>query len=162
GEGRLLVGIGDGALYLTGNGLAGRLLTLRAQDPEVLAGKVLRIDPVTGHGVPDNPLYVGDGSSNASRVLALGLRNPFRFTVHGDQLVIGDVGEMTWEEVNVLDVEESAGVANFGWPCREGDGATDLGDVADPESPWAACGAVRGEGGSRLPSYSYQHHGNGG
>lgn len=161
-EGRLLVGIGDGALYLTGNGLAGRLLTLRAQDPEVLAGKVLRIDPVTGHGVPDNPLYVGDGSSNASRVLALGLRNPFRFTVHGDQLVIGDVGEMTWEEVNVLDVEESAEVANFGWPCREGEGATDLGDVSALDSPWSSCGAVRGEGGSRLPSYSYQHHGNGG
>lgn len=164
GEGRLLVGIGDGSLYLTPNGLAGRLRTLRAQDPEVLAGKVLRIDPVTGHGVPDNPLYVGDGSSNASRVLALGLRNPFRFTVHDDQLVIGDVGEMTWEEINVLDLDspEPAAVANFGWPCREGDEATALGDVSAPESPWSTCADVRVEGGSRLPSYSYQHHGNGG
>ncbi|MCX6401228.1 MAG: PQQ-dependent sugar dehydrogenase [Propionibacteriales bacterium] len=161
-DGRLLVGIGDGSLYLTGNGLAGRLLTLRAQDPEVLAGKVLRIDPVTGHGVPDNPLYVGDGTSNASRVLALGLRNPFRFTVRGDQVVIGDVGEMSWEEVDVLDVAESAEVTNFGWPCIEGDEATDLGDVADPGSAWHACAAVRAEGGANGPSYSYAHHGSGG
>ncbi|KRA37290.1 MULTISPECIES: PQQ-dependent sugar dehydrogenase [unclassified Nocardioides] len=161
-QGRLLAGIGDGSLYLTADGLAGRLRTLRAQDPEVLAGKVLRIDPATGRGVPDNPLYVGDGSSNASRVVALGLRNPFRFTVHGDQLVIGDVGEMTWEELDVLELDPSQEVANFGWPCLEGDEATALGDVSALDSPWSACGAVRAEGGASAPSYSYPHHGNGG
>ncbi|WP_182376017.1 PQQ-dependent sugar dehydrogenase [Nocardioides sp. WS12] len=164
-DGRLLVGIGDGALYLAEGGLQGRLETWRAQDPDVLAGKVLRIDPVTGRGVPDNPLYDGDGSSNASRVLALGLRNPFRFTMHGDQLVIGDVGEGDWEEINVRHLDESDAPdepANFGWPCLEGENDTDLGDVTDPDSPWVACGAVRGEDGASAPSYSYPHNGNGG
>lgn len=161
-EGRLLVGIGDGALYLTGNGLAGRFETLRAQDPEVLAGKVLRLDPQTGRGVPDNPLYTGDGSSNASRVLALGLRNPFRFAVRGDQMVIGDVGEGDWEEINVAHLDGSDEVANFGWPCREGDGPTGVGDVTDPASPWHACAAVRADDGSQGPAYSYPHQGNGG
>lgn len=161
-DGRLLVGIGDGALYLTGNGLAGRLETLRTQDPEVLAGKVLRIDPQTGRGVPDNPLYTGDGSSNASRVVALGLRNPFRFAVRGDQLVIGDVGEGDVEEVDAADLGEPGEVPNFGWPCLEGDEETNLGDVTDPESPWHSCAAVRGDGGSRAPAYSYPHLDNGG
>lgn len=155
-DGHLLVGVGDGALYLTGNGLAGRLETLRAQDPEVLAGKILRIDPDTGRGVPDNPSYVGDGTSNASRVLALGLRNPFRFGVHGDLVVIGDVGEGSVEEIDVLEPADGPGeVPNFGWPCREGDADTALGDVGDPDSPWHACLAVREA--ARGPAYSYPH-----
>lgn len=162
-DGNLLVGIGDGALYATDDGLADRHETLRAQDPEVLSGKVLRIDPGTGHGVPGNPLYAGDGSSNASRVLALGLRNPFRFAVREDQLVIGDVGEGSWEEVDVVDLPDGSGsVANFGWPCREGDGDTSLGPVASADSPWHACAAVRAPGGSIAPAYSYPHRGNGG
>ncbi|WGX99850.1 PQQ-dependent sugar dehydrogenase [Nocardioides sp. QY071] len=161
--GRLLVGIGDGSLYLTSNGVRGRLETLRAQDPQVLAGKVLRIDPATGRGVPSNPAYTGDGSDNASRVLALGLRNPFRFGLQGDLLVIGEVGEGSAEEVDVVDLAASAAApANFGWPCREGAAATDLGDVDDPESPWHACAAVRADGGARAPSYSYPHATGGG
>ena len=162
-EGNLLVGIGDGSLYATENGLPDRHETLRAQDPEVLSGKVLRIDPATGHGVPGNPLYAGDGSSNSSRVLALGLRNPFRFTVREHQLVIGDVGEGSWEEVDVVDLTDlPAQAPNFGWPCREGDEDTALGSVTAADSPWHACAAVRAPGGSLAPSYSYPHRGNGG
>lgn len=160
-EGRLLVGVGDGALYLTGNGLAGRLETLRAQDLEVLAGKVLRIDPDSGRGVPDNPSYDGDGTSNASRVLASGLRNPFRFAVHDGLLVIGDVGEGSVEEIDLLEAAEGPReVPNFGWPCREGDADTALGDVGAPDSPWHACVGVREE--ARGPAYSYPHGAGGG
>lgn len=164
-EGNLLVGIGDGSLYYTTDGLAGRPDTLRAQDPDVLAGKVLRIDPVTGEGVPGNPWYDGDGSTNASRVLALGLRNPFRFTVHDGHLVIGDVGEGTTEEVDVVELHDltpATGPANFGWPCREGDADTALGDAADEESPWHACAAIRAAATTRGPSYSYPHTSAGG
>lgn len=164
-DGHLLVGIGDGSLYYTGDGLAGRPETLRAQDPAVLAGKVLRVDPATGRGVPGNPLYDGDGTTNASRVLALGLRNPFRFTVHDGHLVIGDVGEGDVEEVDVVelhDLDPATGPANFGWPCREGDADTALGDVTDGESPWHACAAVRSDVATRGPSYSYPHTGAGG
>lgn len=162
-QGRLLVGIGDGSLHLTGNGLAGRLGTLRAQDPQVLAGKVLRIDPTSGRGVPGNPAYAGDGSDNASRVLALGFRNPFRFSVEGDLLVVGDVGEGDVEEIDAVDLAAPATApANFGWPCLEGEEATSLGDVDDPASAWHACAAVRAPGGSLAPGHAYPHATGGG
>lgn len=164
-DGNLLVGIGDGSLHHTANGLVGRPATLRAQDPDVLAGKVLRIDPATGEGVPGNPWYDGDGTTNASRVVALGLRNPFRLTVHDGHLVIGDVGEGTTEEVDVVELSDltgAAGPANFGWPCREGEADTALGDVTDTDSPWHACAAVRSAAATRGPSYSYPHTGAGG
>lgn len=159
-EGNLLVGIGDGSLYHTADGLAGRPETMRAQDPDVLAGKVLRVDPATGEGIPGNPLYDGDGTANASRVLALGLRNPFRFTVHDGHLVIGDVGEGATEEIDVVELHDlgpATGPANLGWPCREGEADTELGDVGDEESPWHACAAVRSDPATRGPSYSYPH-----
>ncbi|WP_167735976.1 PQQ-dependent sugar dehydrogenase [Nocardioides sp. 503] len=163
-EVRLLVGVGDGALYASPTGLSGRLETWRAQDPDVLAGKILRIDPTSGRGVPDNPLHTGDGSSNASRVLALGLRNPFRFVVRGDRLVVGDVGENAWEEIDLVPLGpgERGSAPNFGWPCREGDADTSLGDVSDPESPWRGCLAVRAPGGSRPPAHAYPHRSDGG
>ena len=46
---------------------------------------------------------------------SVGLRNPWRFSFMPDgQIVIADVGQNQYEEVNV-------GVAaNYGWPCREG------------------------------------------
>lgn len=163
-DGRLLVGVGDGALYATPDGLRSRIETMRAQDPEVLAGKILRIDPTSGRGVADNPLHAGDGSSNASRVLALGLRNPFRFTVRGDQLVLGDVGESAWEETNVVDLGDAGAeeVTNLGWPCREGDADTALGDVSDPDSAWHGCHGVRAPGGSAAPAHAYPHTRRGG
>jgi glucose/arabinose dehydrogenase len=97
----------------------------RSQDLRSLAGKILRIDPETGLGLPSNPFFDADPASNASRVWALGLRNPFRMSLRPVQgtgsggqpfeLYIGDVGDHHWEEINV-----SRGGENFGWPCVEG------------------------------------------
>jgi glucose/arabinose dehydrogenase len=141
-DGSLLVSIGDGAHYefmddggsdagLFGAGKTSPLEDIgafRSQDIGSLCGKVLRIDPATGHGYPSNPFWDGDPMSVRSRVWAYGLRNPFRFAVkpgtgdpdpaHGDPgtLYIGDVGWQTWEEVDVA----RTGGLNFGWPCREG------------------------------------------
>jgi hypothetical protein len=53
----------------------------RALEVTSMAGKVLRIDPETGLGLPDNPFFTGNPADAASRVWALGLRNPFRFTL---------------------------------------------------------------------------------
>ena len=51
---------------------------------------------------------------NNDAIYALGLRNPFRGGVTPDgQLLLGDVGQNTWEEINLV----SAG-ANFGWPTQ--------------------------------------------
>ena len=92
-------------------------------------GKLLRIDPNTGDGVPSNPYY--DPllpRAPKSRVWALGLRNPFRMTrrpgtgssnpadANPGAFYIGDVGWGTWED---LQVSTDPG-QNFGWPIFEG------------------------------------------
>ena len=63
-------------------------------------------------------------SSNASRIIGYGLRNPFRFTFRPgtSELWVGDVGWNTWEEVNRMTSPTPANPVNFGWPCYEGAG----------------------------------------
>ncbi|MDZ8183771.1 MAG: PA14 domain-containing protein [Nostoc sp. ChiSLP02] len=111
-DGSLFVGLGDGTSYNRADIRANRV-----QDLDNLSGKILRIDPITGQGLANNPFYNGDLNSNRSKVFNLGLRNPFRFTV--DQRTntpfIGDVGWYLWEEVNV-----GKPGANLGWPYYEG------------------------------------------
>src|SRR5207253_5436316 len=93
----------------------------RTDDPATLDGAVLRIDPATGAGVPGNPFY-SSSDANARRVVAYGLRNPFRITQRPgtDELWIGDVGWNTWEEINRVVAPASPAASNFGWPCYEG------------------------------------------
>ena len=110
-DGSLFVGNGDGANYMKVEPYAARAL-----DPDSLAGKIMRIDPLTGEGYADNPFYDGDPNSNRAKVYSLGLRNPFRFALQPEtgEPFIGDVGWTGWEEVN------TGRGANFGWPCYEG------------------------------------------
>ena len=108
----------DGALYVAnGDGINYGPGSLRAQEVNSLAGKILRINPSTGAGYASNPFFNGDPNSNASKVWNLGMRNPFRFALHPTtgQVWVGDVGNNTWEEIN----RGGAG-ANYGWPCFEG------------------------------------------
>lgn len=101
----------------------------RAQLVDSLSGKILRIDPSSGDGIPSNPFYdPARPRAPKSRVWALGLRNPYRMTVRPDTgshlpadadpglIVLGDVGWNTFEEVHVI---KSAG-QNCGWPLFEG------------------------------------------
>src|SRR3954453_10847607 len=54
---------------------------VRVQDLHNLSGKLLRIDPVTGQGAPDNPYFQpGDPNSNQSKVFYYGVRNAYRFS----------------------------------------------------------------------------------
>jgi glucose/arabinose dehydrogenase len=108
----------DGALYVsTGDATLQPEASVRALDIDSLAGKILRVNPITGNGYADNPFFDGDAGSNRSKVYALGLRNPFRFTFEpgSGRIVIGDVGGERWEEIN-----RGFPGANFGWPCFEG------------------------------------------
>ena len=76
---------------------------------------------------PDNP-FVGRAGA-APEIYSYGLRNPYRFAfdrANGD-LVLGDVGQGTQEEVDWTTLRGARG-ANFGWPCREG-------SVVGPEGP---------------------------
>lgn len=124
----------------------------RSQLVDCLNGKVLRIDPATGNGVPSNPFYDAASPRAArSRVWALGLRNPFRMTrqpgtgshdpADGNPgvLYIGDVG---WDAMEALKVVTGPG-QNFGWPLFEGlelsadrsPGVTYNMDVANLDAP---------------------------
>jgi glucose/arabinose dehydrogenase len=138
-----------------GGALRSQDLRTRPQtgDPVTLDGSVIRVDPATGAGRSGNPL-ASDADPNARRIIAHGLRNPFRFTMRPgtNELWIGDVGWGDWEEINVLPV---GGVQNFGWPCYEGNGRQAGYDGANLnicENLYAASGAVT------APYFTYHHN----
>jgi glucose/arabinose dehydrogenase/uncharacterized membrane protein YgcG len=89
-------------------------------DPTGLNGTVIRIDPATGKGWPGNPL-AGKTSENEKRIVALGFRNPFRFTLDPEtgEMYVANVGSSEFEELDRFD--PTAGLYNSGWPCYEGD-----------------------------------------
>jgi len=89
-------------------------------DPVGLSGSLIRVNPSTGAGAAGNPL-AGSSDLNARRILAYGMRNPFRFAFRPgtSEIWIGDAGWNDWEEINQID-NPTAAVLNFGWPCYEG------------------------------------------
>jgi len=146
-DGTLLASAGDGASYnTTDNGnlaetyyvqaLADGIIrtnenvgAFRSQMINSFNGKLLRINPTNGNGISSNPFYnSASPRSAASRVWALGFRNPFRFTVRpntgstnpatGDigEIYVGDVGWNKYEELNII----KAPASNCGWPVFEG------------------------------------------
>lgn len=116
----------DGKLYVgTGDGGSADDPERNAQDLSSLLGKILRIDPRATDGnaysIPkDNP-FAGDGGARGE-IYAYGLRNPWRFSFDRktDALSIGDVGQNSREEVDLVAAGEGSG-ANFGWSAYEGE-----------------------------------------
>jgi len=112
----------DDMLYFT---IGDNATSSNAQGLGNFFGKVLRIDPTDPDGPAPGPLTATIPADNPfvstpgalGEVYTRGLRNPFRasFAPDGD-LVIGDVGEGTIEEVNAGNL---AG-RNMGWPSCEG------------------------------------------
>lgn len=114
----LYIGVGDGG----SSGDADN----NAQNRASLLGKILRInprrddfpaDPNRDYAIPsDNPFRAPD----APEVWAYGLRNPFRnsFDPQTGNLYIGDVGEGSIEEINMIPANVPG--LNFGWPIMEG------------------------------------------
>jgi glucose/arabinose dehydrogenase/PKD repeat protein len=102
-----------------------------------LRGKILRVNR-DGTIPPDNP-FVGSGGTRPE-IWAWGLRNPFRmqFDAVTGNLILADVGEDTWEEID-------AGIAgaDYGWPCYEGN------------LPRVACSPA--PNGDVKPIYTYDH-----
>jgi len=116
--------VGTGNTSPDGRGGAMRSQSPRrpAGEPRLLSGAVLRLNPDTFEGAPDNPMYNSSKpSANESRILAYGMRNPFRFTERPGtgEIWVGDVGQSTWEEINRIPANP-AKAPNFGWPCLEG------------------------------------------
>lgn len=110
-DGFLYVAVGDGGYRGDPHG--------NGQNLGALRGKLLRLDVAGraegGYGVPrDNP-FVGKKGTRPE-IWAYGLRNPWRFSFdpHG-RIVTGDVGQDTWEEIDVVRAGD-----NLGWNLREG------------------------------------------
>jgi glucose/arabinose dehydrogenase len=117
-DGRLYVGMGDGG----SGGDPGN----RAQNLSVRLGKLLRLTP------------------RGWQIAAYGLRNPWRYSWDRltKTLVVADVGQNEWEEVDVL--PRGSGVVNLGWSVYEG-------RVKFKSE------ALRGSGKLVFPSYVYSH-----
>jgi glucose/arabinose dehydrogenase len=110
-DGQLYAGTGDGG---SGGDPSGNAQTTTPGQPSIMngvnhdyrLGKLLRVDRVNG------------GAS----VFAYGLRNPWRFSFDratGD-LIIGDVGQDRYEEVDFAPAPGDGAGANYGWNTYEG------------------------------------------
>jgi glucose/arabinose dehydrogenase len=122
-DGMLYIALGDGGGG--GDEGEGHAEGGNGQSLRTLFGKILRIDPRPDGDRPytipaDNPFADGGGRPE---IWSYGLRNPWRFSFDattGD-LWIGDVGQNTWEEIDVSPVGDGAGRSvNFGWNLFEG------------------------------------------
>lgn len=105
----------------------------RAQNPEELLGKLLRIDVSKASAdqpyaiPPDNPKW--EGNNARPEIWALGLRNPWRFSFDRatGELYTGDVGQNEIEEIDFQPA--NTGGMNYGWDLREGDQAYSGGEM---------------------------------
>ncbi|MFM9105815.1 MAG: PQQ-dependent sugar dehydrogenase [Chloroflexota bacterium] len=114
----------DGMLYVSVGDNARPSL---AQKRTTYFGKILRIT-TEGRPAAGNPYRVSKGAAACgmagrakkapcAEIFALGLRNPFQiaFAPGSSTFAINDVGQYTWEEVDL-----GRKGANYGWPQREG------------------------------------------
>ena len=155
--GTIAFGPQDGYLYIgLGDGGGGGDTNNNAQNPNLLIGKLLRIDIDTQSGstnytIPtDNPFT--DDPSTRDEIWATGLRNPFRFTMDPDSNTIwmGDVGQNAREEVNRASLNQAG--LNYGWRCYEGNapfntaGCPDESELTFPvfDYSWNGGGSVIG------------------
>ncbi len=116
----------DGMLYVaTGDGGSGGDPHHNGRRLDTLLAKILRID-VDGRPAGDAPYRIPDDNPFADVADAMpeiwltGLRNPWRirFDDENGDLWIGDVGQGSWEEIDVAPA--GTGGLDFGWNVMEG------------------------------------------
>jgi Glucose / Sorbosone dehydrogenase len=151
-DGYLYYASGDGGTFNNPDPLN------RAQDiTDQPMGKILRIDvngpdafpvdPMKNFAIPpDNPFV---GKEGDDEIWAFGLRQPWRcaFDAATGDFWIADVGQETWEEIN-LEPPASGGFGggnNYGWRCMEAADCTGFGGCI--------CGAPE----LLLPAFAYGH-----
>jgi len=122
GGGRIAFGP-DGLLYIAlGDAGPGGDASSNGQNTSTLFGSILRIDVDNPEGdlnygiPPDNP-FASNNNGDREEIFAYGFRNPFRFSFDflTGLLWLGDVGEFTFEEVNIIN-----NGGNYGWDIMEG------------------------------------------
>ncbi|MBL8729294.1 MAG: PQQ-dependent sugar dehydrogenase, partial [Planctomycetes bacterium] len=183
-DGTLLVATGDGAHYLSQGDFGSDPQTyyqqalndgmmrpeenvgaFRAQMVNSFSGKILRLDPATGDGVPSNPFFdPAQPRSARSRTYALGLRHPFRMCLRPGTgstnpalgrpgvIYLGDVVWVTREELHVV----TGPGQNLGWPLFEGiEPSPVMGSqmVANLDAP----NPTYGTPGCLMPFFSFHH-----
>jgi glucose/arabinose dehydrogenase len=113
-DGYLYIGMGDGGNrddVPYGNG----------QNTRTLLGKILRIDvdnvpQGSAYGIPpDNPFV--NNPNYRPEIWTIGMRNPWRFSFDRKTGICyaGDVGQMSWEEIDIIEKGK-----NYGWNIMEG------------------------------------------
>ena len=113
----------DGMLYIgMGDGGAGGDPMGHGQNKRTLLGKMLRLDVDRGdpYAIPDANPFKTHTQDGRAEIWAIGLRNPWRFSFDrtANRLIIGDVGQNKWEEMDVADAATPG--LNYGWSVREG------------------------------------------
>jgi glucose/arabinose dehydrogenase len=130
-DGHLYIGLGDGGYRDDPHA--------HGQNGETLLGSMLRIavdapGQDRAYDIPkDNP-FVGKPGFRPE-TWAYGLRNPWRYSFDPQgRLIVGDVGQNRWEEVDIVRAGD-----NLGWAIREGfecfardDRGCDRKDLVDP------------------------------
>jgi glucose/arabinose dehydrogenase len=126
-DGYLYVGTGDGG------GGCNNDQPDAPQDPKSPFGKIHRLDPkltAAPYAAAGNPY--ADGPT----VLHVGFRNPFRFSIDvpSRTLIVGDVGQDSYEELNAVSLDTPG--KNFGWGAFEGTQATCQGRSLGVQKEW--------------------------
>lgn len=117
-DGLLWIGLGDGG--------SADDPEQRAQDPDDLLGKILRVDPTTpgdgsAYSIPEGNMFPADGSEGRPEIAVMGVRNPWRmrFDAETGDLWVADVGQDQLEEIDRLPAGSIVGT-NLGWSRWEG------------------------------------------
>ncbi len=125
----LYIGMGDGGDANDPNN--------NGQDRTTILGDMLRID-VDGddpYAIPDDNPLVGQGGGVREEIWLSGLRNPWRwsFDMSTGDMYIGDVGQGTTEEINVIRANQKG--LDLGWDEVEGEECfDDPGNGPDPDT----------------------------
>lgn len=118
-DGYLYIGLGDGGGANDEHGAIGN-----GQEKNTLLGKILRINidfaainkDSKNYNIPsDNPFLTT--KNTRPEIWAYGLRNPWRFSFDRKtgKLFCADVGQNTWEEIDIIEQGK-----NYGWRIMEG------------------------------------------
>mgnify|MGYP003645916590 CR=1 FL=1 len=113
----------DGFLYIAvGDGGNGGDPQGNGQNRKTLLGSILRIDVnhqngSTNYSIPEDNPFVNNPEGFREEIYAYGLRNPWRFSFNSEngQLWVGDVGQNSYEEIDIV---KKGG--NYGWNTMEG------------------------------------------